>query len=69
MKININGKEIEAREVQLLSIKGNSVELKLSDGHILEAMVEIGKIYRIEDLPNGIPQYQLQTKVVVEVKQ
>lgn len=71
MKININGKEVEAKEVEVLSSVENWSEYKLSDGYTLKAKVVVTKVIVMGDMNNidGTPQYQVMHQIVIGVKE
>jgi hypothetical protein len=72
MKININGQEVEAKEIEVLSSVENWSEYKLSDGNIIKAKVVAVRIIRMDGLPklpDGMPQYQVINHVVVGARE
>jgi hypothetical protein len=70
MKIQYQGKEVEANEVEVILSKEQWNEYQLSDGKILllkTVLVDIQKIEG-ETNPDGTPIYQYQTHLVPRVR-
>lgn len=70
MKVQYQGKEVEATEVEVLLNKEQWNEYQLSDGKVLLLKTVLVGIQRIEGLtnPDGTPIYQFQTHLVPRVR-
>lgn len=70
MKVNYQGNEVEATEVEVLSSDERWNQYQLADGKILlfkEVLVSVYKLVGVTN-PDGTPAYQFQTHKVVRVK-
>ena len=70
MKIQYQGREVEAQEVEVVLSKELWNEYQLSDGKVLLLKTVLVGIQRIEGVtnPDGTPAYQFQTHLVPRVK-
>lgn len=70
MKIQYQGREVEANEVEVLLSKEQWNEYQLSDGKVLLLKLVLVGIQKIEGItnPDGTPAYQFQTHLVPRVK-
>lgn len=70
MKVNYQGKEVEANEVEVLMAQERWNEYQLSDGKVLLLKMVLVGVQRIEGVtnPDGTPAYQFQTTIVPRVK-
>ena len=69
-KLNYQGKEVEATEVEVLTSDEHWNTYQLADGKVLMFKEVLVSVYRLEGEknPDGTPVYQFQTHKVVRVK-
>jgi len=70
MKINYQGREVDANEVEVVSSNEHWNEYQLADGKVLLLKTVLVGIQRIEGVtnPDGSPAYQFQTSLVPRIK-
>jgi hypothetical protein len=70
MKVNFQGKEVEATEVEVLTSDEKWNQYQLADGKVLMFKEVLVSVYKLEGVtnPDGTPAYQFQTHKVVRVK-
>jgi len=70
MKINYQGREVEANEVEVVSSNEHWNEYQLADGKVLLLKTVLVGVQRIEGVtnPDGSPTYQMQTHIVPRVR-
>ena len=70
MKVNYQGREVEATEVEVISSDEKWNQYQLIDGKVLMFKEVLVSVYKMEGItnPDGTPAYQFQTHKVVRVK-
>ena len=70
MKINYQGHEVDANEIDVVSSNEHWNEYQLADGKVLLLKTVLVGIQRIEGMtnPDGTPAYQMQTHLVPRIK-
>lgn len=69
-KINFQGKEVDATEVEFQTRKEDWSEYQLMDGSVLKMKLVVGDILRIEGMydEEGNPLYRVKSSNVVMIK-
>lgn len=70
MKVQFQGKEVEATEVEVLTKDEHFNTYQLADGHILMLEAVVTGVQKLDGItnPDGTPAYQFQTQVVSRVR-
>ena len=70
MKINFQGREVEATDVDFITRKEDFNEYQLSDGKVIRMKTVVTDIFRLEGEkdPEGNPVYQVKSINILRVK-